>query len=412
MEIVAEEQNTKSDATPKLPSTETMLTNMKLRRILKENHTSPIYGIAFNKIGHHKNLVGTVGKNQANIYDNLHVGENFDLMCNYVNIKTDYTDGGNLNVCTWLDSKSTTDSLLAVAGDSQDINVISVQDSRVKYLLKGHKASIVALCPLKRSEKNDYCNLASASKDNFICVWNAEEEKCLYRVECTAPTSIAAHPTLSNTIFSANVNGEVHLWTLEGGLTSSNNAGKAVKKKRKLQKITKNASPQYPKTITHGGVLGCSAKGIEINQLIATERQLSTSDTFTILVSKTTRGQIDVFDVNAETLEAGVSKDRMTTFKLEDDTGLCMMDVTSDGEYVCGGDDDGTVFVKHILSGKLIAELEYHRIKGQIQDIAISTDSKYILFTTEYGLIFRFDFDRVQAALDIAPEKKNADIAN
>ena len=102
----------------------------------------------------------------------------------------------------------------------------------------------------------------------------------------------------------------------------------------------------------------------------------------------------------------------MTTFKLEDDTGLCMMDVTSDGEYVCGGDDDGTVFVKHILSGKLIAELEYHRIKGQIQDIAISTDSKYILFTTEYGLIFRFDFDRVQAALDIAPEKKNADIAN
>ena len=61
---------------------------------------------------------------------------------------------------------------------------------------------------------------------------------------------------------------------------------------------------------------------------------------------------------------------------------------------MCGGDDDGTVFVKHILSGKLIARLEYHRIKGQIQDIAISTNSKYILFTTEYGLIFRFDFDR------------------
>ena len=78
MEIVAEEQNTKSDAAPKLPSTETMLKNMKLRRILKENHTSPIYGIAFNKISHHKNLVGTVGKNQANIYDNPHVGENFD----------------------------------------------------------------------------------------------------------------------------------------------------------------------------------------------------------------------------------------------------------------------------------------------------------------------------------------------
>ena len=75
-----------------------------------------------------------MGKNQGTYTIIYMSGENFDLMCNYVNIKTDYTDGGNLNVCTWLDSKSTTDSLLAVAGDSQDINVISVQDSRVKYL--------------------------------------------------------------------------------------------------------------------------------------------------------------------------------------------------------------------------------------------------------------------------------------
>ena len=98
--------------------------------------------------------------------------------------------------------------------------------------------------PFEKSEKNEYCNLVSASKDNFICVWNVEEEKCFYKVECTAPTSIAAHPTLSNTLFSANVNGEVHLWTVDVGLRSSNNAGKAVKKKRKLQKMTKSASPQ------------------------------------------------------------------------------------------------------------------------------------------------------------------------
>ena len=47
---------------------ETMLSCMRLRRILKENHYSSIESIAFNKIGHHKNLVATVAKDQANIY--------------------------------------------------------------------------------------------------------------------------------------------------------------------------------------------------------------------------------------------------------------------------------------------------------------------------------------------------------
>ena len=118
----------------------------------------------------------------------------------------------------------------------------------------------------------------------------------MYGVECTAPTSIAAHPTLSNTIFSANVNGEVHLWTLEGGLTSSNNAGKAVKKR--AAEDYKNAGLSIKNDYTWRRVRMFNER--EINQLIATERQLSTSDTFTILVSKTTRGQIDVFDVNAK----------------------------------------------------------------------------------------------------------------
>ena len=50
-------------------STGTKLSHMRLRHILKENHYSAIPSIAFNNIGHHKALVGTVAKNQANIYD-------------------------------------------------------------------------------------------------------------------------------------------------------------------------------------------------------------------------------------------------------------------------------------------------------------------------------------------------------
>ena len=75
-------------------STGTKLSHMRLRHILKENHYSAIPSIAFNNIGHHKALVGTVAKNQANIYDNQHLGTAFDLMCNFDNLKTEYTDGG------------------------------------------------------------------------------------------------------------------------------------------------------------------------------------------------------------------------------------------------------------------------------------------------------------------------------
>ena len=390
---------------------ETMLSCMRLRRILKENHYSSIESIAFNKIGHHKNLVATVAKDQANIYDNQHVGEAFDLMCNFQNVKTDYTDGGILNHCTWVESQVETNSLLAVAGESKDISVISVQDLRVKYLMKGHTEEIVGLCPMKIDESTGNCNLLSISKDNTIRVWNVEKEECVYVCEYNNPTSIAMHPTMKNIFFTSNSAGQIHYWSFDDvSISSSNRNGSSgsssAKKKRKLSKTKKKAIAKDPSantstsnivTLTSNHLLATAAKDVQINQLIAMERNVEDSNISAILVSKTVRGQIDVYDIDPKYIKKGKELERASTFKLEDETGLCKMDVTSNGEYVIGGDDDGTVFIKNLMSGKLINELEYYRIKGQIQDIAVSSDLKYILFTTEYGLIFRFDFDKEQA---------------
>jgi WD40 repeat protein len=395
-------------------STGTILSHMRLRRILKENHYSAIPSIAFNSIGHHKGLVGTVAKNQANIYDNQHVGTAFDLMCNFDNIKTEYTDGGVLNHCAWVEAQAKTNSLLAVAGESKDISVISVQDLRVTYLLQGHTDEIVGLCPIKLNSNTGNCSLLSISKDNTVRVWNVEKEQCVYVCEYNNPTSIAIHPTMKNIFFTSNTAGEIHYWSLDQTNASSTSRGSA-KKKRKLSKkesksIAEDTSVKKAITLTSKTLFATSAKGIDINQIITTERSVPDSELNVILVSKTSRGQIDVYDINPKVIKKSKEAKTVSTFKLEEDTGLCKMDVTSNGEYVCGGDDDGTVFIKNLISGKLVAELEYHRIKGQIQDIAVSEDSKYILFTSEYGLIFRFDFDPDQ--LKKNKDKANANIAD
>ena len=81
----------------------------------------------------------------------------------------------------------------------------------------------------------------------------------------------------------------------------------------------------------------------------------------------------------------------LSSFKLGDDTGLCKMAVTKDGEYVCGGDDDGTLFIRRASTGGLIRELEYYRIKGQVQAITFSKDERYILFANA-SMIFRYDY--------------------
>ena len=56
-------------------------------------------------------LFSTITTGSEAIYDNQHVGEAFDLMCNFQNVKNDYTDGGILNHCTWVESQVETNSL-------------------------------------------------------------------------------------------------------------------------------------------------------------------------------------------------------------------------------------------------------------------------------------------------------------
>ena len=104
--------------------------------------------------------------NQATIYDNQHFGSYVAVVEQFVNAKTDYTDGGvrpppaapfparsgscsalprnaqDLLAVAWLSSDGTSqihgDGLLAVGGTDTNVSVISMASSSVVALLKGH----------------------------------------------------------------------------------------------------------------------------------------------------------------------------------------------------------------------------------------------------------------------------------
>ncbi len=62
---------------------------------LQESHCSPIHQVAFNpSTSQLHNLVATVGKDQATIYDDQHMGDYVAIVVHFTNNETPYTRGG------------------------------------------------------------------------------------------------------------------------------------------------------------------------------------------------------------------------------------------------------------------------------------------------------------------------------
>src|SRR5690606_21713104 len=63
-----------------------IIKDMKLKKIIKENHGHNITHLTVNK--RYPNLIATVGGTQINIYNNENFGNHLDLVFNFVNIPT------------------------------------------------------------------------------------------------------------------------------------------------------------------------------------------------------------------------------------------------------------------------------------------------------------------------------------
>jgi len=167
-----------------------ILRKLQLRKIVKENHGNSINQIIFNiNEPHNANLVATVGYQQASIYDSENVGDNLDLICNFVNEKTPYVEGGLLTTCAWLRHETPDETYLAVAGKDKIIQIISIAHIKVIAILTGHENSIIDLV----AHPTQLYVLLSASKDKTIRLWDTKNIKCLCIFE-TEVFSLAFHP--------------------------------------------------------------------------------------------------------------------------------------------------------------------------------------------------------------------------
>ncbi|GFR41055.1 hypothetical protein Agub_g1684, partial [Astrephomene gubernaculifera] len=112
------------------------LKHLELRTVLKESHGSPIVDLAFNTMDpEHHNLFASVGKDQATIYDDAHMGDFLGVVVQLVNQPSEHHKGGELSCCAWVQMSGLSrhelgDACLAVSGPEGVIQVISVVEAR------------------------------------------------------------------------------------------------------------------------------------------------------------------------------------------------------------------------------------------------------------------------------------------
>lgn len=152
------------------------LRHLRLKTVVKESHGAPTHALAFNHATPGcSNLLASTGGDQATVYDDEHMGDHLSLVVHFVNTKTDYTEGGGLQSLCWLPYETLTththgDACLAVSGTDPAISIISVVESKVVKLLKGHTVDVVDMSAALAPPRSNA--LVSLSRDGNVRLWD------------------------------------------------------------------------------------------------------------------------------------------------------------------------------------------------------------------------------------------------
>ncbi|KAJ2787232.1 hypothetical protein GGI15_000893 [Coemansia interrupta] len=313
--------------------------NLRLRRIVRENHNGtvaqlalmfyrsvdsglsghglggmPPYERTFDKRGgairdatDNSNLLGTIGGAQASIFDNENCGDHLDIMSHF-----QLASDKPLRTCCWVRSEG--DALLAVAGDDQLIHIISLAWNREIRILRGHSAPIVDLQP---------------------------------------------HPTDARLLLSVGADQTVRVWSVFTDLSSE---------------------PSEP----HQLVLSDSI-------LIVTGKKYTGASVDCIrfakdnLLVKNTSGRIEYWDL--ESLSA------IRAFSVRHHgVNISRFDVSFDDEFICAGNSRGEVYVFGIDSGRAVARLVHKRSVKPVTCCLFTRDCRSIVYSSEGGFIWRYDY--------------------
>ncbi|KAJ2066281.1 hypothetical protein GGH13_005771 [Coemansia sp. S155-1] len=353
--------------------------NLRLRRIVRENHSStvaqlslmfyrpsdvglnghgtggmPTYERSFDKRGSairdpedSSNLLGTAGHIQASIYDNENCGDHLDVMSHF-QLAPDTT--ALLRTCCWIQSPG--DALLAIAGEDKLVHIISLAWTREIRVLSGHSGTIVDLQP----HPTDRSLLASASSDQTVRIWSVQTGACLCIYSCNA-TAARFHPDGKH-LFIGSALGGVSQWPVPAW---------ASRVSEPLRYTADDSTLITPDKRGAGSAIDCL--------------QFAKSN----LLVKNTAGRIEYLD-----LESG-SVIRAMSVRNHGISVSCF-DVSYDDCYLCVGNSRGEVYIYCIDSGKVVGHLAHKRSVRQVTCCQFSRDCRSVVYTGEGGFIWRYDY--------------------
>lgn len=360
---------------------EQVFENMRLRRIVKENHGCDINQLAFffnNKnftapfgidkvktfdkrgaVQRHStdtsNVLATVGGCELSIYDNEHCGDHLDIMSNFdLTGTTDEGDEGSaakdhsLETFCWLYKEG--DALLATGGADGLIRIISVANSEEIKILEGHKKLIYDIQSHPQSDNI----ILSTSKDGTIRLWDVDQNKCIAIFEADA--TVTCFHSSGEQFISGNSRGELRVWNVPSTTETMDDEPITVEKKSS-RLVRKMHGDSYIDCIriANGNVL-----------------------------SKSINGRMEYWDIETEKT--------IRSIRVRSGENYSRFDVSLDELFFCVGSSQGTIYVYNVQTGKLVSELGHRRSTKAVRCCVFSRDSRQIVSAGEDGFIMRYDY--------------------
>ncbi|KAF9436533.1 hypothetical protein BGZ76_003686 [Entomortierella beljakovae] len=358
---------------------ERIFKNLRLRRIIKENHSSEINQMAFclnqrhNKtpfgLDHVKvfdprggvkrdpmdnsNVLGTTGGPQANIYDNEHCGDHLDIMSHFLLDPVGEEGSEELPemlTCCWMHQPQ--DAILATAGTDRVIHILSLARSKELIRLIGHNHTITDIHA--HPTKDEY--LLSASKDGTIRLWNILTGKCLLIFEYKASVICFIPNSEGKKFLTGSYNGEIRVWDVP----------------------EYESEPDEPVVVlpNDSQLLQSSLHSARIDCIRFAKDKV---------LSKSVNGKVEYWDY--ETLE------HIRSFTIKNTaSNQCRFDVSLDELFFCVGTSNGSAYIYNIETGRTVTELKHRRSTKAIRTCIFARDSRSVTCAGEDSFIWRYDY--------------------
>ncbi|KAJ2383206.1 hypothetical protein GGI23_007199, partial [Coemansia sp. RSA 2559] len=357
-----------TEAKPLTP--EHIFQNLRLRRIVRENHNSTVaqlalvfyhpgdkgqnghgmggmaaYERSFDKRGaairdpeDNSNLLCTAGHSQANVYDNENCGDHLDIMSHF---QLPSEDSATIRTCCWI--RCPGDALVAIAGDDKLVHIISLAWTREIRVLEGHTEPVVDLQPHPIEDRL----LVSVGSDQTVRLWSVQTGACLCVYNQSA-TSARFHPD-GNFLFIGSPSGEVSRWPVPAYTGDSDSP---------LHFSQDDCKVIVPAKRSIGSSVDCM-RFANANLLV-----------------KNMSGRIEYWDLQTQSLV------RIYNVRSHG-VAVSRFDVSFDDKFICVGNSRGEVCIFCIESAKTVRILRHKRSVRPVTSCMFTRDCRSIIYTGE-----------------------------